>query len=408
MAAASAIPPQFGVPPYTDEMEQPENNTGITTAPQKGAVQTVTGIVPFKQTDVIYAWLWKLGLTQTVTQSTDTITTSPLAPYNIVGQIQLNMQQQYPAIAVANLFDLVQITNMRPLARTRRGDYNYTVMTANSVGGAATNPYAIPTLNVTGTQQAFTLPIWLPACCYFDAYFEMSYDGLPISGPHNGYISPQDMSGYARVVTPSITFNSAFGATLDTSPYFDSGTAGTYTATATHTVQRIGVLGNTDPATLPGPTNWQYNIAHQQFPLAGRSQIDIPLNSVFMGQIMSITCRFFDPAAASGKGAMITDSTVTKILLQFGGNGVKFQGAYDDCQRRFFDQHKYLPPDGVLQLDLATDRQGWVSNQYLLNTLREAGIILHLEFSAAQSTSAYVEVVVEGLRWVPLTPVAQR
>ena len=56
---------------------------------------------------------------------------------------------------------------------------------------------------------------------------------------------------------------------------------------------------------------------------------------------------------------------------------------------------------------MATDVQGWVTNQYLLNTLREAGVILHMEFSSTLSTSAYVEVTIDGLRWVPLSPVAQ-
>ena len=409
MATAQALPVQFGVPPYTNEVEQPDNNSGIITALSKGAAQQITGITAFKQTDVIYAWLHKISITETVTQSTDTVTISPYFPYNVVGSYLLNMQQQYPAIAVQNLFDLVQVTNMRPFHRMKRGDYNYTTLQAPAAQlGPAANPYAIPTVNLTGTPQTYTIPVWLPASCYFDAYFELSYDGLPISGPHNGYVSPQDMAGYARVVTPAVIFNPMMASTLDLAPFHDSGTIATVTATATSNFQRIGVLGNTDPGALPGPTNWQYNIASQQVSLAGRNQVAIPLNSIFTGQIMSITVRLFDPAAAAGVGAAITDSTVTQFLLQFGGNGVYFQGAYDDVQRRFFDQHQYLPPDGVLQLDLASDTQGWTTNQYLLNTLREAGVILQLNFGSTLSGSAYAQITVEGLRFVPLTPVAQR
>jgi hypothetical protein len=408
MASSSVLPPSFGVPPYTNEVEQPDNNSGVVSALSANATSALTGIVPFKQTDVVYAWLHKLKVTQTITEGGDTVSVSPMYPYNWVQQYLLNMQQQYPAIAVANAFDLVQVTNMRPFHRLKTGDFAYSNNIRGPSSNGATNPYAVPAANVTGTQQTYTLPLWLPASVYFDAYWELSYEGLPISGPHNGYVSPQDMSGYARVVTPAVNFAPAFGATLDIAPFHDSGTAATATATATSSFTRIGVLGNTDPATLPGPTNWQYAIAHLQQTIAGRTQIDIPLNSIFMGQIMSITCRLFDPSANSGMGAMITDATVTRYLLQFGGNSVRFDGAYDDVQRRFFDQHQYLPPDGVLQMDLATDIQGWISNANLLNTLREAGVTLHLEFSGAQSNTAYIETVVEGLRWVPLTPIAQQ
>ena len=405
--ASAALPAQFGVPPYTNEMEQPDNNSGLVTALSGTVTQKLTGITPMKQTDVIYAWLHKIKISQTITEGADTVTTSPMYPYNYVGAFSLNMQQQYPAIQVANGFDLVQVTNMRPFHRGKKGDFNYSNNVNLAQFDAATNPYAIPTANVTGTQQTFTLPFWLPACTYFDAYFDLDYQGHPVSGPHNGYVSPQDMAGYARSVTEDLTFNPAFASTLDNAPFHDSGTAATATVTATSNVQRIGVLGNADPAALPAPTNWQYGIASQQVSLSGRAQIDIPLNGIFTGQIMGITTRLFDPAANSGVGAMITDSTVTKYLLQFGGNGVRFQGDYSDVLRRFYDQHRYLPPDGVLQLDMATDVQGWVTNQYLLNTLREAGVILHMEFSSTLSTSAYVEVTIDGLRWVPLSPVAQ-
>lgn len=408
MATAQALPPSFGVPPYTGEVEQPDNNSGITSALASNAVSTLTGVVAFKQTDVVYAWLHKVKITETITQNADTVTTSPYWPYNWVQQYLLNMQQQYPAIAVATGFDLIQVTNLRPFHMTKQGDFNYATNIRQAQFGPATNPYAIPAVNVTGTQQTFTIPFWLPASCYFDAYWELNYEGLPVSGPHNGYVSPQDMSGYARVVTPAVNFAPAFGATFDIAPFHDSGSAATAVVTATSNFQRIAVLGNTDAATLPGPTNWQYAIAHMQQTLAGRNQADIPLNAIFMGQIMSITTRFFDPSANAGVGAVITDSTITKYLLQYGGNAVRFQGAYDDLQRRFFDQHFYLPPDGVLQLDLATDTQGWISNAYLLNTLREAGVILHLEFSTTLSSTAYVEITVEGLRWVPLTPIAQQ
>lgn len=443
-AAPSVIPAQFGVPPYTDEFEGPENNTGLTTSqPSSGSAAEITGIVPFKQTDVIYQWIHEMAFTtgMTVTASTDTNETSPYYPWVIGGVYRLNMQQQYPAIDVISLIDLAVVSRTRPLANAQQGLLQWwssaatTGGTLPSAGGylvaSVGNPFlwpyntqvnAIdlePTL-ATGTAVKPTLPVALNACVYFDAYWELTYDGLPISGPHNGYVSPQDMAGYARVVTPDCFFNplraqvaSGTPAGLDfTVVNSSTGNAGTYTpGVITHRFQRVGVLGNTDPEILPGPTNWQYNIAHQRTFLAGRTSIDIPLNGVFLGQIMGIFVRLYDPSAGYGGGSInvgstISVSAISKIILQYGGNSIRFQGLIQDAQRLFVNQHRFWPPEGYLILDLATDRQGWTSNAYLLNTLREAGVILHLDFTSAQSTTAYAEVVIDGLRWVPLTPVA--
>lgn len=428
--AATVIPPQFGVPPYTDEFEGPDNNTGLSTTISRNSSQEVTGIVPFKQTDVIYAWLHEMSFSYTVTKGADTVTQSPYYPWSFVGNYFLNMQQQYPAISVSSLFDLVNITRMRPLASGQQGLMNWltpgtlgTKPASGPLAAASGNPFLWPFFTQAGlvdveatyvdaSSVSLTLPVMLPGCVHFDAYWELDYVGNPISGPHNGYVSPQDMAGYARVVTPDIFFNQAVvttGGTLDNAPFFDSAAAATFTGgVVTHRFQRIGVLGNTDPSILPAPTNWQYNIAHQRVPLAGRTSIDIPLNGIFLGQIMAVQLRMFDPSSvspAAAGGNPILLSALSNIILQYGGNSIRLQGKPQDLQRRFLDQHRYLPADGMLTIDLATDRQGWVSNAYLLNTLREAGVILHLDFTGAQSLTAYIEVTIDGLRWIPLTRV---
>lgn len=429
-AAPSIIAPQFGVPPYTDEFEGPENNSGLSTTIQRNTSQEITGVVAFKQTDVIYAWLHEMSFSYTVTKGADTITQSPYYPWAFVGMYLLNMQQQYPAISVSSLIDLIGITRMRPIVPGQQGLMNWNVPgtlgtkpASGPLAAASGNPFLWPfwtqsplvdveNTYVDASSVSLTLPVLLPACTHFDAYWELDYVGNPLSGPHNGYVSPQDMAGYARVVTPDLFFNQAVvttGGTLDNAPFFDSAAAATFAGgVVAHRFQRIGVLGNTAPEVLPAPTNWQYNIAHQRQPLAGRASIDVPLNGIFLGQIMGIQLRLFDPASvspAAAGGNPIPLSNITNIVLQYGGNSIRLQGKPQDFQRRFLDQHRYLPPEGMLTIDLATDRQGWVSNAYLLNTLREAGVLLHLDFTGAQSLTAYMEVTIDGLRWIPLTRV---
>lgn len=438
-APTSVIPAQFGVPPYSDEFEAPENNTGLTTVLNKSSTVPISGVVAFKQTDVIYAWLHEMAFTYTLTASTDVINVSPYYPYTFCGLYRLNMQQQYPAIDVNSLIDLAVVGRTRALSNSQQGLMQWyvpgTLGTAPANGATAAasgNPFLWPWTTQTpqvdlepayasGVATALQIPIYAPACAYFDAYWELTYDGLPLSGPHNGYVSPQDMAGYARVVTPDMTFNALFIAatalpgSLDTALFGGNpGTAATLpNPTLTHRFQRIGVLGNTDPEVLPGPTNWQYNIAHQRTSLVGRQSIDIPLNGVFLGQIMGIFVRLFDqssasPATLGGNPIPLNFATETNIYLQYGGNSVRIQGRPQDFQRRFLDQHRFMPPAGYLIIDLATDRQGWTSNAYLLNTLREAGVTLHIDFASSQSATAYAEVIVDGLRWIPLTPVSGR
>jgi hypothetical protein len=217
------------------------------------------------------------------------------------------------------------------------------------------------------------------------------------------------MGGYARVVTPSVRLNqlwSSAAGSNDSSVFFSAGGAPTVTTgTFTHGFSRIGVLGSLDQSVLPQPTNWQYNIAHQQVTVAGVSKVSIPLNGIFAGQIMSIVCRLFDPSAANG-GAPIAVTNVTNYQLQYGGSVVRFAGGQGTSirrlQRRFMEQHLYLPGEGVMILDLALDRYVGVTNSYCLNTLRTAAVQLNLIFQAALSTTAYCEVTIEGLRWVPL------
>lgn len=398
---------RFSIPPFTDEVEQPENNDGLVSTFNATAQQTVQGIIPFMQSDVIYEWLLFAQIQETITQGAGgAITQSPYYPEMYFGPFQLNMQYQYPAIDVASLFDLGLITKFRPFDMNSN---NYPLNSAQTVSAGLYSSQANQVTSQTaysptsGTPETRNMVIEIPACCWFDEYYELDETGQPLSGPHNGYVSPQNMGGYARVVTPSLKLNGLMNGGADNSPYQVTGTGPTASGTATLGFSRIGVLGNVDSSVLPQPTNWQYNIAHLRWSLSGVSKTSIPLNSIFAGQIMSIVVRLYDPTA----GAPITlssnlSSATNSIQLIYGGNVNRWVGNQQRMQWRFFNQHGYRPQEGVVILDLAMDRTGKICNSYCLNTLRTAAVNLNLLFSGALSNTAYAEITIEGLRYVPL------
>lgn len=437
MPSQTAAPPQqtqlapgsrFSIPPFTDEIEQPDNNDQLTMVPGATAQTPLTGVIPFMQSDVIYGWVMEVTATHTETDGTSVITVSPYQPWIILGPLLLNMQYQYPSISVATGYDLALLNGYRPIVVANRGNAHWGrfIQEVGSPGpGGMATPVALQNasqanlnykdvLHTTGAAQSPTFNIELPAAVWFDSYYELDETGLPVSGPHQGFVSPQNMGGYARVVTPSIRHNQylAIQATatggLDQAVYTaPSGTGAVASQLTTFGFSRIGVLGSLDASVLPQPTNWQYNIAHQQVGLAGLSKAQVPLNGIFAGQIMSIIVRLFDPASGQG-GSAIPVANVLNYQLQYGGSVQRWSGngvgtvTVRRLQRRFMEQHIYLPSEGVLILDLAMDRNLNITNSYCLNTLRTAAVQLNLQFTAAQSASAYAEVTVEGLRWVPL------
>lgn len=398
---------RFSVPPYTDEIEQPENNDGIQGNFSAATQVNLQGIIPFMQSDVIYEWLFFASITETITQGTGgAITQSPYYPEIYFGPFQLNMQYQYPAIDTASMFDLALLTKFRPFDSNAN---NYPLNSGQTVAKGLYSSQANQVTSstayapTTGVQETRSFVMEIPASCWFDEYYELDEVGDSISGPHTGYVSPQNMGGYARVVTPSLKLNPLMNAGADSSPYAVTGTGPTSVGSLTMGMSRIGVLGNVDSSVLPQPTNWQYNVAHQQVALGGKNKATIPLNAIFAGQIMSIILRLYDPTA----GAPIVLSTAMSALtnsiqLIYGGNVNRWVGNQQRMQWRFYNQHGYIPQEGVIILDLAMDRMGKITNSYCLNTLRTAAVNLNLVFSGALSNTAYAEVTIEGLRYVPL------
>lgn len=410
-ASQSQVQPgsRFSIPPYTDEMWQPENNDGLVSTFNATAQTQVQGIIPFMQSDVIYEWLIFVNISETITQGGGgAITQSPYYPEIYLGPLQLNMQYQYPAIDVASGIDLVTLTQYRPLHEQSN---NYPIQKGQNIRASLYSSQANQVTSSTayaptsGTPETRSFAIELPTCCWFDEYFEMTETGDAISGPHMGYVSPQNMGGYARVVTPLLKLNGLMNGGADGSPYQVTGSAPSPTASgnATFNIFRRGVLGNVDSSVLPQPTNWQYNIAHLRWSLSGVSKTSIPLNSIFAGQIMSIICRLYDPTAGTPINLANNLSNASNaIQLIYGGSVQRWTGNEKLMQWVFGSQHGYLPGEGIIIIDLACDTMGKVTNSYCLNTLRTAAVLLNLLFQGALSATAYAEITIEGLRYVPL------
>jgi hypothetical protein len=70
-------------------------------------------------------------------------------------------------------------------------------------------------------------------------------------------------------------------------------------------------------------------------------------------------------------------------------------------QKRFLDQHGFLPPVGTLIWDYAvTDTGGYITNAKALNTLTNANVKVHIEFVAAPGVGTYASLGLESLVFV--------
>jgi hypothetical protein len=419
-APAPAQPGQFfdmpGIPGgSTQWTEQDDSAVNITTALASATSTPVNGIVQFKQTDIVSDWTMCLGVTQTYTAGTSALTSSAYAPLNVLGQVTLSVQNQYASVDVESGIDLYIFNLMRPYRNTEvaAGVNNYANPQGSPLGGSAQG-YLSPALaqvnQINATQwstasTAYSLFLRIPASQWFDRYFDLALTGEPLSQGHPALVSPQFMAGTTRVITPRITLNPGNSATTDLGPVNIGAGTGTFTGSTNLRIRRHAAYSGA-LAVAPPVYAWQYRQKTFRQSLAGQSRIDvqIPLDT---GQLLGTYVRMYDPAAAGGVGAPVNITAVTRFSLQYGSGLYYFDAqtvgsitAAQLTQRRWLSQHGDLLPAGVLALDLATDERGQVTNSRALNTLTTAGILLHLEFAAPLSASAYLVCGTESLVYV--------
>jgi hypothetical protein len=395
----------FGLPGITQWSEQVEANDGVSLVLGQG-VQTVFQFPStLINTDILYREIIDIVITVANVPGTQTITVSQYFPYNYVGSIQLSMQNQFNSYDLLNGFDAKLFELMRPQYQDNgAGNYweqNFVTNLYGSQQNLTTSAVAY-----TAVSTAISFSIDMPLGIWFDQYFDLDPDGQlrGSMGPTRAFVTPQLMSGSNRIVTPRITMNPIFGATFDNAPYNVSGTIttpATSSGTATTRWQRKVVYQPVAQTDTPILWGWQYARESKQYSLSGRSTVDILLPTT--GQLLGLFYRFFDPSAAAtgGLGAPININVITNIWLQFGSGLYKFQDNPTRCQRRFARQHgSYLPPQGVLFHDTVVNEQMQNTNANALNTLDTSSCKVHLDFTTTLSSTAYVAIGVESLRYV--------
>lgn len=401
MTAATQTPPpgtMFGLPALTLFTEQFDNNNGAIQALAQAQAVNAISLVQFTQTDVVFWWEMELTITNTVTAGTSTVTTSPYFPFSFMGESKLRIQNMYDSWHPLSGIDSVIWQILRPM----RGASDFSNLGASPIPNW--QAAAIPQANLdtaTGYTSASTSILYtleIPVSVYFDVYFDLAKDGTIISQPHRAIVSPQYMAGSARVVQPNLGFNAASAATIDNGPYNIGAGTGTFTGQVAFAFKRVGIYGSNQPAVMPAVYNWQYMREAKQFSASGRTQLDILVPTY--GQILSLFVRMFDPSAAAGLGAPININTVTKCQLKFGSGLLRFDDTARSAQRRIMKQADVLLPQGVLAWDLALDNYNRVSNAGALNTLTTASVLIHLEWAAPLSTTAYVVLGTEALTYV--------
>jgi hypothetical protein len=326
------------------------------------------------------------------------------------------------------------INNRIPEVNGESDNYATTAATySNNVISGGTYHQQLVTSTVTSTQLAatqitasgglfinFTLEI--PAGLFFDEYYDMTADGTLTGRYRETFVSPQLMAGSTRQVQPAIVMSpiaQVCGSAVNGTEYglMVLGQAATSygTTTAQIGVKRAGCYGSRDRSQMPVIYRWQYVRDCRQLSIASRSIVDLPIP--INGQILSVFVRLFDPAGSAGttncQGTPIPlyntgvapantadGQYLTLCRLEYGAGLTRFQDRPRAMQRRFMQQHGFVPPVGVIIWDMAVNWAGEVTNAMALNSLTTSGINVHLEFNTAVSSSAYAVVGVEALQYV--------
>lgn len=412
-----------GVNAQTQWFDQDEDTNLLSASPSQSAQSPITGIADFRRTDIVMLWRHHFAFTSVAfTAGTgQTLTSSAYAPYNIVGPVKLQIQNQYNAVDVESGIDIYIFNLCRPFFTPAAGQGN-TLNGANPQGSPVANggqgylnastpqTNLIPNLNTgnqwTNARTAFDLYMDIPAGIWLQEYYQLGVGGNFMGAIADCFVSPQFMAGTQRLIKTAVTYNQLLSTTTSdiapvqsTSITTGSDTASTASATGTLTIRRRGVYASNNPASLPPPQPWQYRRKTDRFGIAGTTSKTLQLPDD-TGQLLLCYLRMFDPSAASGVGAPITPASLTNIQLQYGSGLTWFNGTPAEAQMLWFDQHGFLLPQGVIAFDFAIDELGILSNKRCPNTLTTGGIEWVLTFASNTSSTAYAVMGRESLVYV--------
>ena len=404
----------YGLPGYTERVEQFENLQNVVTTQQASAQSPFNPPASFQKTDIVFWWEVETFWTTALTFSAGTIAYSPEAPYNLIQTPRLKLQGQYTPVECESGFDLAWFQMYRPM-RMRGQRNSQDLIQANPVPSTGFANPGIPQANLAAavlpatvtspySLSSYTFILEIPAGIYLDEYWDLAIDGslLPnaqgMVAPMPAFVSPQYMGGGERVIAPQYNVASVVAANYDQGPIAATAalTATVQTGSVTQNYRRYGIFASDNPAELPPVFNWQYRRASKRYPIGAVSKVDIPIQEY--GQVLSCWVRIFDPSLGTNNvGGYYNIANMTKCQLLYGSNLPRFDDDVPAMQKRFIEQHGFLPPQGVVVWDLAASRPAEnLSNALALNTLTNANTHIHLEMSAPGS-STYAVVGVELL-----------
>jgi hypothetical protein len=390
----------YGLPGFTEQVEQYDTITGVPSTFQSLAQTPFNAPSPLQKTDVVFWWESEFLLNWAVTYSAGTLNISPEAPYNWLQSPKLKLQGQYSPVECESGFDMAFFQMYRPMRG--RGERNLQdVIQTNTVPAGNFANSQIPQANLAAAimSQSTTSPYsvvnypmnleW-PAGYFFDEYWDLAPDGsiLPnaqgVIAPMKAFVSPQYMGGGERNIVPQFNFAAVISGTYDTGPLAASAalTATVETGSSTLNMRRVGVFASENPAEMPPVFNWQYRRASRRYVIGATSKVDIPIQEY--GQLLSVYARIFDPTLGSNSvGGYYNIANMTKCQLLYGSNLPRFDDDVPTMQKRFVEQHGFLPPVGTVAWDMAaTKLNGEVGNSRALNTLTNANTHLHLEMTS--------------------------
>ena len=405
----------FGLPGYTQEFEQFENQVGVVTALAQTTPVPYAPQSSLQKTDIVYWWEQETFWSETVTYSAGVLANSPEAPGNLLQQPKLKLQGQYTPVECESGADMEFMQFYRPMRG--KGQRNVQDLHAANPVASANFPNALqPQANLAAatlassyvspaTITSYPLQLEWPAGIYMDEYWDIAIDGtlLPnangVVAPVAAFVSPQYMGGGERVVTPQFNFAAGVAANYDQGPLAATTalTVTAFTGSVTVNMRRIGVYSSLDVRELPPIFNWQYRRTSRRINLGATTKFDLPITEY--GQVMSTYARIFDPALGTNNvGGYYNVANITKCQLLFGSNLPRFDDDVPTMQKRFVEQHGFLPFQGTVAWDLvASRRTDRLSNSRCLNTLTNANCKVHIELSVAPGAATYAVLGVELL-----------
>jgi hypothetical protein len=410
--------PGIGARPRMVEETGPCAPATSVTLQQAGQVNA--GFAKFQTLDIDEGFLLELDFATTFNQSTGSLTPSVLFPANLVNLITVQFESAYNTFRLPG-FLAYAMQLYRSLFGPKWPDIGYAQNGAGAVPpssfGAnvysATNPLAATAnlaMNITNTQQSYSLFFEVPVSMYFDLYWELGANGAPMGSPvPRAIVSPQRMAATTRNVTPQLTYSALVGATSELN--FPA-TAATITAqtgagTVTETWFRKAFIPTDNPTTEPPGRFWQYSRDYISYQPSGAQIPAIPIDDSVpgQGQILSLIFCTYDPALNSGLGGFTPYSAYSLVELLYGSNVQIFQQTPKANIYQWQAKHDgwVLPTNwGMMGWDLMLTDDGRLTNENAINTLVVNGTQLRITYVAGSipSNAATVYIGLEMLKKV--------